>query len=104
MRKFQFYLWLSALCRSYQGCASEPGPTSVPQPAITSVVPSATGTPNSIATFGNFEFISVQGTGQIFTYNIATGSQIPVGSPYETPASTPAAWSSPPAPATPSWL
>ena len=70
-------------------CASEPGPTSVPQPAITSVIPSATGAPNSIATFGNFEFISVQGTGQIFTYNIATGSQIPVGSPYATPCINP---------------
>ena len=71
------------------GCASQSGPTPLPQLAITSVIPSATGVPNSIATFGNFEFISVQGTGQIFTYNIATGSQIPVGSPYTTPCTNP---------------
>jgi len=71
------------------GCASQPSPTPAPVPAITSVVPSASGIPNSVAILGHFEFISVQGTGQIFTYNIATGSQIPVGSPYATPCANP---------------
>lgn len=71
------------------GCASQPSTTPPVAPAITSVVPSASGIPNSVATLGNFEFISVQGTGQIFTYNIATGSQIPVGSPYATPCADP---------------
>ncbi len=69
------------------GCASQPGPS--PAPAITSVVPSASGTPTSVATLGNFEFVSIQGTGQIFTYNISTGSQVQVGVPYATPCTSP---------------
>ncbi len=69
------------------GCASQPSPA--PVPAITSVIPSASGIPNSIAALGNFEFISVQGTGQIFTYNISTGSQVQVGTPYATPCMNP---------------
>ncbi len=68
------YLFAISLLALLSGCASQPSPT--PAPAITSVVPSASGIPNSVAILGNFEFISVQGTGQIFTYNIATGSQI----------------------------
>jgi hypothetical protein len=71
------------------GCASQPSSTPPATPAITSVVPSASGIPNSVAILGNFEFISIQGTGQIFTYNIATGSQVPVGSPYTTPCTMP---------------
>jgi hypothetical protein len=73
------------------GCGSQsnivlPPPT----PTITSTVtPSINGIPNSIASLGSFEFISVQGTGQIFTYNIATGSQVQVGQPYVTPCANP---------------
>jgi hypothetical protein len=73
------------LCVLLSGCAS-PIPFS---PPISSVTPSNTGTPNSIVTFGNFEFISVQGTGQIFTYNTSSGSQVLAGTPYTTPCNDP---------------
>jgi hypothetical protein len=56
---------------------------------ITSVTPSSSGTPNSVATLGNYEFVSVQGTGQIFTYNIAGGSQLLAAPPYATPCKDP---------------
>jgi hypothetical protein len=56
---------------------------------ITSVTPSASATPNSVVTFGNYEFVSVQGTGQIFTYNISSGSQVAAGTPYATPCADP---------------
>ncbi len=45
-------------------------------PTVTSVIPSPSGIPNSVASLGNYEFVSVQGTGQIFTYNLSTGSQV----------------------------
>ncbi len=56
---------------------------------ITSVTPSNSGTPNSVVATGNYEFVSVQGTGQIFTYNISGGSQVAVGKPYATPCTEP---------------
>jgi len=56
---------------------------------LTSVTPAPTGTPNSVIAFGRFEFVSVQGTGQIFTYNISSGTQAPVGKPYATPCADP---------------
>jgi hypothetical protein len=56
---------------------------------ITSVIPSNSGTPNSVASLGNYEFVSVQGTGQIFTYNISSGSQVPAGPAYATPCNDP---------------
>lgn len=56
---------------------------------VSSVVPSRSGTPNSVTVYGNYEFVSVQGTGQIFTYDISSGQQEPVGAPYETPCSDP---------------
>ena len=56
---------------------------------ITSVVPSSTGAPNSVASLWPFEFVSVQGTGQIFSYNVSTGSQVAVGTPYATPCADP---------------
>jgi hypothetical protein len=68
------------------GCA---GPAPFSPPATTSVTPSPSGTPNSVAVFGNFEFVSVQGTGQIFTYNLSTGSQVLVGTAYQTPCTDP---------------
>ncbi len=56
---------------------------------ITSVIPSNSGTPNSVASLGNYEFVSVQGTGQIFTYNISSGSQVLVVPAYATPCKDP---------------
>jgi hypothetical protein len=68
------------------GCG---GPAASSPPAISSVQPSSSGTPNSVVSFGNFEFVSVQGTGQIFTYKISSGSQVQVGAPYATPCADP---------------
>jgi hypothetical protein len=42
-----------------------------------------------VVSFGNYEFVSVQGTGQIFTYDIANGSQVQVGASYATPCADP---------------
>jgi LVIVD repeat len=67
------------------GCAPQ---VSFPPP-ISSVTPSKTGVPNSIVSFGNFEFVSVQGTGQIFTYNTSSGLQVLAGTPYTTPCHDP---------------
>jgi len=67
------------------GCAT---PTRL-IPAITRVVPSDTGIPNSVAALGNFEFVSIQGTGEIFTYNIAGGLQVLAAPPYTTPCKDP---------------
>jgi hypothetical protein len=39
--------------------------------------------------FGHYEFVTVQGPGQIFTYNISSGSQVAVGKPYATPCADP---------------
>jgi hypothetical protein len=55
----------------------------------TNVKPSDSGFPNSVASLGPYEFVSVQGTGQIFTYNIASGSQVLVEPTYRTPCSDP---------------
>jgi len=68
------------------GCAT---PAAIAPPAITSVTPSSTGTPNSVVWFGNYEFVSVQGTAQIFTYNISSGSQVLAVPPYSTPCADP---------------
>lgn len=69
------------------GCAA-PVPIAPANP-LTSVTPSLTGTPNSVVSFANFEFVSVQGTGQIFTYNLSTGVQVLAGPAYATPCSDP---------------
>ena len=58
---------------------------SLPNP-ITSVTPSATGTPNSVAAFAGFEFISVQGTGEIVSYNLESGARV---ASYTTPCADP---------------
>jgi hypothetical protein len=69
------------------GCAA---PVAVvPTNPLTSVTPSPSGTPNSVVSFANFEFVSIQGTGQIFTYNLSTGVQVLAGPPYATPCSDP---------------
>ena len=57
--------------------------------SFTSVTPSATGTPNSVTVFGNYEYVSVQHTGQIFIYNFSNGSQVQTGPPYTTPCNSP---------------
>jgi hypothetical protein len=67
------------------GCGSSAGL----QQTITSVSPSSTGSPLSVISLGSFEFVSVQGTGQIFSYNIASGSQVLAAQPYSTPCSDP---------------
>lgn len=58
-------------------------------PTVTSVIPSASGIPNSVASLGNYEFVSVQGTGQIVTYNLSTGSQVLATPAYTTPCKDP---------------
>ena len=57
--------------------------------SFTSVTPSATGTPNSVALLGSYEFVSIQTAGQIFTYNFSSGTQVLAGTPYTTPCSSP---------------
>jgi len=71
------------------GCS---GKTTLVTPAVTrvsSVVPSQSGIPNSVTMYGNYEFVSVQGTGQIFSYDVSSGQPEPVGLPYATPCSDP---------------
>ena len=58
-------------------------------PPVSSVTPSTVGIPNSVVSFGNYEFVSEQGTGQIFTYNISSGRQLQVGIPFATPCADP---------------
>lgn len=78
---------LLGLATLLAGCAT-PTPYLPPHP-LTSVTPSATGTPNSVATFASYEFVSVQGTGQIFTYNLSSGLQVLAAAPYATPCVDP---------------
>jgi len=77
---------VSLLAMSVAGCG---GTSAVFVPTVTSVVPSSTGVPNSVASLWPYAFVSVQGTGQIFTYNISSGSQVQVGAPYATPCASP---------------
>jgi len=84
-------LWL-LLCSvmALTACAVPPSITLTPPLySYTSVTPSATGTPNSVTVFGNYEYVSVQQAGQIFTYNYSSGSQVQVGKPYATPCNSP---------------
>jgi len=67
------------------GCGSSTRPSQT----ITSVTPSSTGIPLSVTSLGSLEFVSVQGTGQIFSYNIASGSQLAAAPPYATPCKDP---------------
>ena len=67
------------------GCGSSMRPLQT----VTSVIPSTTGTPLSVTSLGNFEFVSIQGTGQIFSYNTAGGSQVAAAPPYATPCKDP---------------
>jgi hypothetical protein len=56
---------------------------------VTSAIPSNSGTPNSVASFGKYEFVSVQGTGQIFTYNVSGVSPTLAVPAYTTPCKDP---------------
>ncbi|SNS26758.1 hypothetical protein SAMN05421770_101263 [Granulicella rosea] len=76
----------TALCSC--GTSTGAAPQQVALGAVTSVTPSATGVPNAVATVGSYEFVSVQGTGQIFTYNVSTGAQV-FASVYATPCKDP---------------
>ena len=82
-------LMVSALVVGLAGCGSNVYPINTTLANATSVTPSKTGTPLGLATFGNFEFVSVQGTGQIFSYDLSSGLQLQVGAPYATPCKDP---------------
>lgn len=56
---------------------------------LNSVMPSNTGVPNSVVASWPYEYVSVQGVGQIFRYNVSSGSQVSLGAPYETPCQDP---------------
>jgi len=58
-------------------------------PEISSVTPSTLGLPNSVVSFGDYAFVSVQKTGQIFTYNVSSGSQVLAVAPYAVPCADP---------------
>jgi hypothetical protein len=70
------------------GCASSVSSIQSTQ-QTTSVTPSSLGIPNSIGTLGSYEFVSVQGTGEIFTYTIKNGKQVSIEPVYRTPCSDP---------------
>lgn len=59
-----------------------------PSNPVTSTIPSATGTPNSVTVFGGYEFVSVQGAGLIATYALNGSTQKPAAS-YATPCMNP---------------
>jgi hypothetical protein len=71
------------------GAGMSPAPVVAPIQAVTSVTPSATGIPLGVAVLGEYEFVSVQQTGQIFTYSVASGAQVPAVQPYSTPCADP---------------
>jgi len=73
------------------GCGMGVTSTSAPPavPSISSVTPSATGTPNSVTALGSYEFVSEQTTGQIFTYDTSSGVPVAIGTPYAMPCTSP---------------
>ena len=80
-----------ALAATLVGCGSAPMVVSDPPPPpnpVSSVVPSATGMPNSVTVFGGYEFVSVQGAGLIATYTLGSSSQKPAAV-YATPCMNP---------------
>lgn len=80
-----------ALAGALAGCGSAPMVATDPPPPtnpVSSVVPSATGTPNSVTVFGGYEFVSIQGAALIATYAIGSSSQKPVAT-YATPCMDP---------------
>ncbi len=80
-----------ALAGALAGCGSTPRVAGDPPPPpnpISSVVPSATGMPNSVTVFGGYEFVSVQGAALIATYAVNSSSQNPAAT-YATPCMNP---------------
>ena len=73
---------------SMTGCASPASSIQSTQQTI-SVTPSSLGIPNSIGTLGPYEFVSVQGIGEIFTYTIKNQKQMLIEPVYRTPCSDP---------------
>ena len=57
-------------------------------PVVTSSVVSASSSPDVVTTFGSLAFVSVQGTGAIDTFDISSGTPVPV-SQYSTPCHDP---------------
>lgn len=88
-RRFLAISFVAVLC----GCGvaaprvSHQGPDFIP--VVSKVVPSAAGSPNSVASYRDFAFVSVQGTGQIFTYRTDTGAPVLTGAAYRTPCNSP---------------
>jgi hypothetical protein len=72
------------------GCSFQGVSTVLAVPTVSNVIPSATGTPLAVTAFGAYEFVSIEGTGQIFTYDVARGTQQLVGAPYQAPCMVPA--------------
>ena len=64
------------------------GPAIPTSPSVNAVVPSPLGIPNSVTALWPYEYVSVQGTGQIFIYNISSGTQVAAGV-YATPCQAP---------------
>jgi hypothetical protein len=85
-------LWALLLASTgLAGCVDMASPeTASPVPVtVNTIVPSATGTPIYVTASWPYEFVSVQTTGQIFTYNVSTGSQVLATAPYATPCADP---------------
>lgn len=84
------FAWVLAACAVLCGCGSGSLVTSPAAPPVFSAVtPSATGYPLVVASWGGLEFVSVQGTGQIFTYSVNNGAQTAVGQPFAMPCKDP---------------
>ena len=82
-------VWVAfAVMVGLAGCGGNVSPVNTTLANATSVTPSKTGIPLGLATLGNFEFVSVQSTGQIFTYDLSTGVQVQA-SVYATPCADP---------------
>jgi hypothetical protein len=86
MRTFILFVLNSAILLT--GCETSAKSKQTAQ-STTSVTPSPLGVPNSVASLGPYEFVSVQGTGQIFTYSITSGSQVLIEPVYQAPCSDP---------------
>jgi hypothetical protein len=86
MRSIILFVLNSAILLT--GCATTVRSAQTAQ-STSSVTPSPLGVPNSVASLGSYEFVSVQGTGQIFTYSITSGSQVLIEPVYQAPCSDP---------------
>jgi hypothetical protein len=64
-------------------------PAADPSPVGSVATQSSNGIPNSVVAWGNFEFVTVQGTGQIFTYDLSTGYQLLAVPAYRAPCNSP---------------